>query len=202
MTTTDCPKCGYARQPSDAAPLTECPKCGIVFFKYAEAMVKKAAAAGEPKPGPSLRSRMQAASEGLRASQQAHETPPSSTLNTALICKQCGTAHQGERVLPGNGWIEFVLYIAYVFPGIIYSIWRRSKKQTPTCAACGSRELVGLDTPVGRKLAREHYPEGLPPGPPPAPPPPPAVRSNVVLWLVAILSAPFLLAWLFSAVSR
>ena len=201
MTITDCPKCGYARQPSDVAPLTECPKCGVVFFKYSEATTKKAAAAAEPKPGPSLRSRMQAASEAFTASQQARETRPSSTLNTALICKQCGTAHQGERVLPGNGWIEFVLYFAYVFPGIIYSIWRRSKR-TPTCAACGSRDLVGLTTPVGRKLAREHYPEGIPPGPPAPPPAPPAVRPNVVFWLVAILAGPLLLAWLFSAIAR
>lgn len=81
-----------------------------------------------------------------------------------MICKKCGTAQGGENVLPGSGWIEFVLYFAYLFPGIIYSIWRRSNRH-PTCAACGGRELVGAQTPVGQKLAREHYPDGITAGP-------------------------------------
>lgn len=105
-----------------------------------------------------------------------------------MICKQCGTAHRGENVLPGSGWIEFVLYVAYIFPGIIYSIWRRSTRR-PTCAACGSRDLVGAQTPVGQKLAREHYPDGMPPAPPPLPPPPPAVRRGLVWALVVVLVA-------------
>jgi hypothetical protein len=78
-----------------------------------------------------------------------------------MICKQCGTAHDGSVNLPGHGWIEFLLWFAYLVPGAIYSIWRRSKRQ-PTCRACGSREMVAVHTPVGAKLVREHYPDGMP----------------------------------------
>lgn len=109
-----------------------------------------------------------------------------------MICKQCGTAYRGEHVLPGSGWIEFVLYFAYVFPGVIYSIWRRSKRY-PTCAACGSRDLVSVHTPVGERLVREFYPNGLPPAPPSPPPPPPAVRRGL-LWTSAVVLAALAIA--------
>lgn len=97
-----------------------------------------------------------------------------------LICRNCGTAHQGQRVLPGSGWIELVLWLAYIIPGLIYSIWRRSTRR-PTCAACGSRDLVSTATPIGRKLAQEHYPDGNLPPPLPAGPAPAARRTSPVL---------------------
>lgn len=75
-----------------------------------------------------------------------------------MICKQCGTVHDGARNLPGNGWIELVLWLAYLVPGLIYSIWRRSKSRL-TCGACGSRDLVPLDSPVGRRLRAELPPD-------------------------------------------
>jgi predicted nucleic acid-binding Zn-ribbon protein len=34
MAATECPKCGYARQPSDTAPDYECPSCGVVYAKF------------------------------------------------------------------------------------------------------------------------------------------------------------------------
>jgi hypothetical protein len=78
------------------------------------------------------------------------------------ICKDCGTAHYGDRVLPGSGWIELVLWLAWLVPGILYSIWRRSNGRL-TCAACGSRQVVLIATPVGAQLARQYYPDGIPP---------------------------------------
>jgi len=37
---TACVKCGYERQPEDAAPEGECPRCGVI---YAKAVVRPAA---------------------------------------------------------------------------------------------------------------------------------------------------------------
>lgn len=34
-----CPKCGYTRQPTDAAPEYECPKCGVIYSKIGESRV-------------------------------------------------------------------------------------------------------------------------------------------------------------------
>ena len=82
-----------------------------------------------------------------------------------MICKACGTAH--TTALPGNGWVELILWLFLLWPAaLIYSIWRRTSRRR--CTACGSTDLVGLETPVGRALVRAHHPGGLPP-PPPAP---------------------------------
>ena len=121
-----------------------------------------------------------------------------------MICKQCGTVHDGKQHLPGNGWIEAVLWLAYIFPGLIYSIWRRSARK-PTCGACGSRDLVPLSSPVGKSLQAQFYPDGLPL---PKSPEPRRMNSferavdrtaRVLLWaLGAVLAAGFLVSWFFS----
>jgi len=36
QTAVVCPKCSYARQPSDSAPAWQCPSCGIAYAKYAQ----------------------------------------------------------------------------------------------------------------------------------------------------------------------
>lgn len=41
----------------------------------------------------------------------------------------------------GNGLIEAVLYLAYIVPGVIYSIWRRSGN-TRLCPKCGGSALI------------------------------------------------------------
>ncbi|SIQ95792.1 hypothetical protein SAMN05421829_108143 [Aromatoleum tolulyticum] len=38
---TTCPKCGYTRQSTDAAPDYECPSCGVIYQKFLEAQAKK-----------------------------------------------------------------------------------------------------------------------------------------------------------------
>lgn len=41
----------------------------------------------------------------------------------------------------GSGWIELVLYLFYIVPGIIYSIWRRSGNSNK-CPHCGSTHVI------------------------------------------------------------
>lgn len=77
-----------------------------------------------------------------------------------LICKHCGTLNNGRAALPGNGWIEALLWVLWLFPGLIYSIWRRSGPGV--CASCGKREFVTTGSPMGRMLARRFHPDGLP----------------------------------------
>ena len=103
-----------------------------------------------------------------------------------MICKNCGAAHQGGR-LPGSGWIELILWLWVLLPGLIYSIWRRSSR--PACSACGSRDLVPVSAPAGRALVQQHYPGGLPP----PPVVPPAVVPRRILWAPALTVGPFAL---------
>lgn len=82
-----------------------------------------------------------------------------------MICTNCGTVQHGDKRLPGSGWIELILWLCYIVPGVIYSIWRRGAKRA-VCASCGSPALVDTLTPVGQRLAATLHPGGLPPPPP------------------------------------
>lgn len=110
-----------------------------------------------------------------------------------MICKNCGSIHNGAQALPGSGWIELVLWLCYLVPGAIYSIWRRTQRRA-VCPACGSRDLVGLDTPVGHGLVRQFHGGVAPPAAVPPERPRRAPTRVLGAVLVGVLvCAPFLL---------
>jgi len=55
-------------------------------------------------------------------------------------CNSCHN-HTPTALMKGNGWVEFVLYLFYIVPGIIYSVWRRSAPPN-VCPLCQSPGLV------------------------------------------------------------
>lgn len=71
------------------------------------------------------------------------------------LCPQCTTNQTGKpkyycnachnftpnALKKGNGWIELVLYLFYIVPGVIYSIWRRSGEPN-VCPVCRADALV------------------------------------------------------------
>lgn len=59
---------------------------------------------------------------------------------TRYYCTQCHT-HTNTAKMKGNGWIELLLYLFYILPGVIYSVWRRSGKPN-SCPTCGHATLV------------------------------------------------------------
>jgi len=69
-----------------------------------------------------------------------------------MVCTDCEWVGEPPKLIRGSGWIEFVLYLFYILPGIIYSIWRRPNM--PVCDACGGRNLVPLSSPVGSRIAK------------------------------------------------
>lgn len=62
--------------------------------------------------------------------------------------------------MPGSGSIELVLWLLVLPVGIVYSVWRRSKR-SHGCAVCSTKTLP-LHTPTGQHLVRMHYPDGVP----------------------------------------
>ena len=119
------------------------------------------------------------------------------------ICKQCGTLNEAGDSLPGSGWIELVLWLCYIVPGLIYSIWRRTKRNA-ACAACSSRELVQVGTPVGSQLLQQYHPAAVvsTTGPLQAPsdkPPPPSGRriaKALGLVMVVVFAVAFIGGWI------
>ena len=72
-----------------------------------------------------------------------------------LVCTTCGHHASPKAATRGSFLIELVLWLMFLVPGLIYSLWRLSTRQQQ-CAACGSTALVPPDTPAGRKLLREN----------------------------------------------
>lgn len=131
-----CPKCGYTRQPEDAAPEYECPRCGIVYAKY------------KPRPAPKV-----------AAPRVAPVAPPGAPAVSPreLVCRACGALGQTRIHTPGSIWIELLAWAFLLLPGMIYSAWRHTRRGT-VCACCDSADLVQVGLPVGQRLLAEFRP--------------------------------------------
>lgn len=70
------------------------------------------------------------------------------------FCVMCGHEGRGTYRTKGSILIEIVLWLLFIIPGVIYSIWRVTTR-APVCRACGSDRLVPPDSPVARKMRTE-----------------------------------------------
>jgi ribosomal protein L37E len=68
------------------------------------------------------------------------------------ICTTCGFQGKPKTRTKGSIWIEIVLWICMILPGVIYSIWRLTTREQ-VCPKCGNPTMIPLDTPQGAKLA-------------------------------------------------
>jgi hypothetical protein len=70
-----------------------------------------------------------------------------------LYCPNCGTTAQPTRVTKGSMGIELVLWLFFLVPGLIYSIWRLSSRYD-ACPACKSGGMIPVDSPRARAALR------------------------------------------------
>lgn len=69
-------------------------------------------------------------------------------------CSSCGHVGTTDTYTPGSRFIELLLWLLFIVPGLIYSLWRRSA-QREVCARCGAANPLPLDTPRGRAIAED-----------------------------------------------
>ncbi|MCK9356289.1 MAG: hypothetical protein M0R22_03945 [Dehalococcoidia bacterium] len=55
--------------------------------------------------------------------------------------------------MKGSFWIELILWIFFILPGLVYSLWRLTTR-TRVCPKCGEPNMIPLDTPKGQELAQ------------------------------------------------
>jgi hypothetical protein len=72
-------------------------------------------------------------------------------MDNRLICSQCGYIGIPNEINKGSGGVELILWLFFIIPGVIYSVWRRSSKPR-VCPSCHSQSLVPIASPVGREL--------------------------------------------------
>jgi len=73
------------------------------------------------------------------------------TMSKQLICSACGHVGKAKTAVKGNLLIEIILWLSFLLPGLIYSVWRHTSRYSK-CALCQSTSLIPVDTPVGQKL--------------------------------------------------
>ena len=66
---------------------------------------------------------------------------------TKEICSNCGYVGQAKKVTKGSTLMELVLWLCFIFPGLIYSMWRLTTKHL-ACPKCGA-------TDPGHKISRQ-----------------------------------------------
>lgn len=70
------------------------------------------------------------------------------------VCPACGFVGKGKSVTPGSTGIELLMWICFIIPGLIYSLWRISARGK-ACPSCGNRNLIPVGSPMGRKIVAE-----------------------------------------------
>lgn len=69
-------------------------------------------------------------------------------------CTVCGHVGPPDTVTRGSIWIEILLWLSFLLPGLIYSIWRLTTRHK-ACEACGSTAIVPVDSPAARRALKE-----------------------------------------------
>jgi hypothetical protein len=72
------------------------------------------------------------------------------------ICPNCGHIGRPATVTKGSLAIEILLWLCFLVPGLIYSLWRQSSKYE-ACAKCNATNLMPVDTPRGQQLAQQFH---------------------------------------------
>jgi len=65
------------------------------------------------------------------------------------FCTTCGHEGGTETKTRGNLLIEIILWLCFLVPGLVYSIWRIASRHQ-VCASCGAATLVPPDSPVAK----------------------------------------------------
>ncbi len=83
-------------------------------------------------------------------------------MKSEKICLDCGYVGTTKRYVPGNIFLEMVLWCFMILPGLFYSLWRMaSAKQV--CRGCGGTRFVPLQSTGGQMALkrRQEFQAGL-----------------------------------------
>lgn len=67
-----------------------------------------------------------------------------------MTCLTCGVTGKTKTRTPGSILIEIVLWLCFLVPGLIYSLWRHSARKQ-VCGSCGATTLVPQGSPAAAR---------------------------------------------------
>lgn len=62
----------------------------------------------------------------------------------AYHCQDCGYTGEPKRVSRGSVWISILLYMTFLLPGLIYSLYRTLAKDN-VCPQCTGKNMVSVE---------------------------------------------------------
>ncbi|MHB1350074.1 MAG: hypothetical protein ACYCYR_09395 [Desulfobulbaceae bacterium] len=82
-----------------------------------------------------------------------------------MFCTNCGYKGKPKQMVKGKMSTELLLWLLFIVPGLIYSIWRLANVYKG-CPACKADSLIPANSPMAKQLLATLTPK-------PATPPPP-----------------------------
>jgi hypothetical protein len=73
------------------------------------------------------------------------------------VCTNCGHVGDTRSVTKGHFALEVVLWLCFLVPGIIYSVWRLTTRRE-ACPVCENTNLLPRSAPMAQKFLRENLP--------------------------------------------
>lgn len=71
------------------------------------------------------------------------------------VCERCGYWGSPKTKVKGNASLEILLWIFFLIPGFIYSLWR-STQAYKVCSHCGSEKVYLEDSYEGKEIIAKH----------------------------------------------
>jgi len=68
------------------------------------------------------------------------------------VCTSCGYKGKQKQQVKGSCLIELVLWLTFIVPGIIYTLWRLTSGKVQVCPKCGAQGMIPADSPMAQKI--------------------------------------------------
>lgn len=73
------------------------------------------------------------------------------------ICTTCGWIGYPKTRTKGSFGIEVILWLFFLLPGLIYSLWRITSRED-VCPGCANPTMIPTTTPRGKELLQKSEP--------------------------------------------
>jgi len=74
-----------------------------------------------------------------------------------MYCPNCGCSAKPATITRGSFGIELLLWLFFLIPGLMYSIWRLSSRYKG-CPMCKQPGMIPLDSPRAKAMLAGHSP--------------------------------------------
>lgn len=166
-----CPACDEIFPPESFGEPKCCPACGAYYEKALKLRAARKAAAAEvkvEKQAQPISQKTTPSSVGSKIDNVLHAVvaptvakPIANAHNNgqplykgALYCTSCGAVGGSKRHVPGSIMIEIVLWLCFLIPGLIYTLWRYAASKK-ACKVCSQPTLIPASSPLAQKMLKQ-----------------------------------------------